>query len=55
MKNVLAKITGIAFIVILLMQNSLYALTEKEELEKEKSKINSQLEEMEKLAFQRKN
>ena len=48
MKNVLAKITGIALIVILLMQNSLYALTEKEELEKEKSKINSQLEEMEK-------
>ena len=48
MKNTLAKITTIALVLILLMQNSLYALTEKEELEKEQSKINSQLEEMEK-------
>ena len=48
MKNTLAKIIGIALVVILLMQNSLYALTEKEQLEKEKSKINNQLEEMEK-------
>lgn len=48
MKNVLAKAIAIFIVIVLCMQNSIYALTEKEELEKEQSKINSQIEEMEK-------
>ena len=49
MKNALARIIGIAIVIILLMQNSMtYALTEKEKLEQEKSEINSQLEKAEK-------
>lgn len=48
MKNTIVKIIGITLVLILLMQNSLYALTEKEQLEKEQSKINNQIEEMEK-------
>lgn len=48
MKNTVVKIIGITLVLILLMQNSLYALTEKEQLEKEQSKINNQIEEMEK-------
>lgn len=49
MKNALVKIILIFIIFILLMQNSIiYALTEKEELQQEQSKINSQLKEMEK-------
>ena len=49
MKKTLVKIIWITISIILLMQNSLiYALTEKEELEQEKEKINNQIEEMEK-------
>lgn len=48
MKKTLAKIIGITIIAILLLQNSLYAITETEELEKEKSQINSQIKEAEK-------
>ena len=49
MKKALVKIIWIFIILILLMQNSIiYALTEKEELQQEQSKINSQLKEMEK-------
>jgi murein DD-endopeptidase MepM/ murein hydrolase activator NlpD len=49
MKKALVKIIWIFMILILLMQNSIiYALTEKEELQQEQSKINSQLKEMEK-------
>lgn len=49
MKKTLVKIIWITISIVLLMQNSLiYALTEKEELEQEKEKINNQLEEMEK-------
>jgi len=49
MKKAIAKIIGVFIVIVLCMQNSLiYALTEKEELEKEKSKINSQIEEYEK-------
>lgn len=49
MKKVLVKIIWIFMTLILLMQNSIiYALTEKEELQQEQSKINSQLKEMEK-------
>ena len=46
MKKALVKIIWIFMILILLMQNSIiYALTEKEELQQEQSKINSQLKE----------
>ena len=49
MKKALVKIIWIFIILILLMQNSIiYALTEKEELQQEQSKINNQLKEMEK-------
>lgn len=48
MKKTLAKIVGIFIIVVLLLPNILYALTETEELEKEKSQINSQIKEAEK-------
>lgn len=48
MKNTIVKIIGITLVLILLMQNSLYALTEKEQLEKEQNKINNKIEEMEK-------
>ena len=50
MKKVLIKIFSIIIITILLTQNSLsiYALTEKEELEQEKSQIDNQLQEAEK-------
>ena len=48
MKETLAKIIGTTIIIILILQNSLYALTEKEELEQEKSQIDSQIEEAEK-------
>ena len=49
MKKALVKIIWIFMILILLMQNSIiYALTEKEELQQEQSKINNQLKEMEK-------
>lgn len=48
MKKTLAKILGMAIVIVLLMQNiSVLALTEKEELEKEKSKIEDQLKEAE--------
>lgn len=46
MKKTIAKILGIAISIILLMQSSyVLALTEKEELENEKSKIDSQINE----------
>ena len=48
MKKTIAKIIGITIITVLILQNSLYALTEKEELEKEKSEIDSQIKEAEK-------
>ena len=49
MKRTFAKIIGIFIVIVLCIQNSLvYALTEKEKLEKEQSKINDQLEEAEK-------
>lgn len=49
MKRIVAKIIAIFIVIILSMQNSLiYALTEKEELEQEKTKINSQIKEFEK-------
>lgn len=48
MKRTFAKIIGITLVIILLMQNSLYALTETQKLEKEQSEINSQIEEAEK-------
>lgn len=48
MKNIIVKIIGITLVLIFLIQNSLYALTEKEQLEKEQTKINNQIEEMEK-------
>ena len=49
MKKAIAKITWVFIILVLLMQNSIiYAITEKEELVQEQSKINSQLKEMEK-------
>lgn len=48
MKKTLAKIIGITTVMILLMHNvSVIALTEKEELENEKSKINDQIREAE--------
>lgn len=47
MRRMLAKIIGITLVIILLMQNAIYALTEKQELEKEKSQIDSQLQEAE--------
>ena len=49
MKKAIAKITWVFIILVLLMQNSIiYALTEKEELVQEQSKINNQIKEMEK-------
>lgn len=49
MKKILLKLIGIVITIVLCMQNTiLYALSEKEELENEKAKINSQLEEAEK-------
>ena len=48
MKKTLAKIIGTTIVAVLLLQNSLYARTEKEELEKEQSQINDQLQEAEK-------
>lgn len=49
MKRTIAKIVSITIVMVLSLQNSLvYALTEKEELEQEKSKINSKIEEYEK-------
>ena len=49
MKRITAKIIAITIVMVLSLQNSLiYALTEKEELEQEKSKINSKIEEYEK-------
>lgn len=49
MKNTLLKLIGIIATVVLCMQNTMiYALSEKEELENEKAKINSQLQEAEK-------
>ena len=48
MKKVLPKLIGIVLTVIICMQNTmLYALTEKQELENEKAKINEQIEEAE--------
>ena len=47
MKKILAKMMAISIVIVLSMQNSIvYALTEKEELEQQQSKINDQLEEM---------
>ena len=49
MKRTIAKIIAITIVIVLSLQNSLvYALTETEELEQEKSKINSKIEEYEK-------
>lgn len=49
MKNLLLKVIGIILIIIVCLQSTkVYALTEKEELEQEKSKINSQIKEAEK-------
>lgn len=49
MRKTLAKILGIMISILLVTQNlSVFALTEKEELENEKSKIDSQLEEYQK-------
>jgi len=49
MKKILFKIVAIIIVMVLSMQNSLvYALTEKEELEQEQDKLNSQIEEYEK-------
>ena len=49
MKKILSKIMAIIIVMVLIMQNSLvYALTEKQELEQEKDKLNSQIEEYEK-------
>ena len=49
MKKILLKLIGIVITLILCMQNTMiYALSEKEQLEKEKAKINSQLKDAEK-------
>lgn len=49
MRKILAKILGIMISILLVMQNlSVFALTEKEELENEKSKIDNQIEEYQK-------
>ena len=49
MKKILSKIMAIIIVMVLSLQNSLvYALTEKQELEQEKNKLNSQIEEYEK-------
>ena len=49
MKKILSKIMAIIIVIVLSMQNSLvYALTEKEELEQEQDKLNSQIEDYEK-------
>lgn len=48
MKKTLAKIIGITIIAVLLLQNSLYALTEQQKLEKEKNQIDDQIHEAEK-------
>lgn len=49
MRKTLAKILGIMISILLVMQNlSVFALTEREELENEKSKIDSQIEEYQK-------
>lgn len=49
MRKTLAKILGIMISILLVMQNlSVFALTKKEELENEKSKIDNQIEEYQK-------
>ena len=50
MKKILSKIMAIIIVIVLSIQNSLvYALTEKEELEQEQDKLNSQIEDYEKI------